>query len=436
MLQALRSLVAGSVRSRFARNVGMLAVGAAAGQGVIVLASPVLARLYDPHEFGAFAVYTSVMFAVVSCATLRYDLAVLLPRDDEEAWTVLVLALHVVVAVTVLSALLGFLAGGSLARWTDARGLESLLVVLPLSVLGAGVFQALSAWSARRQTFPVAARTHVSQNVVRVTVQTLLGLAGAGPGGLVAGDAVGRLAGGTAIAAGLRARGVLLRRRPAVGEILAAARRYRGFPLLSSWGSLLNQVGIHLPAVLLAGLYGAEVSGLYALGHRVINLPVALVGQSLAQVYASHASGLAEDGQRMRRLFFRSAAVLLALGIVPFGLLGLAGPQLFALVFGSRWTEAGSYVQILSVMYLCQFVVTPLSQTLNLLERQGVQVLWDAARVAVVVLTLVLSARAGLPPRAALGIYAFSMAGTLVALFALSSAGLARHAGTSEATAP
>jgi multisubunit Na+/H+ antiporter MnhB subunit len=39
-------------------------------------------------------------------------------------------------------------------------------------------------------------------------------------------------------------------------------------------------------------------------------------------------------------------------------------------------------------MFLGQMVVTPLSQTLNILERQDLQLLWDVARVVVVVSTI------------------------------------------------
>ena len=47
-----------------------------------------------------------------------------------------------------------------------------------------------------------------------------------------------------------------------------------------------------------------------------------------------------------------------------------AGPTLFALVFGDAWRAAGEIVQLLVPLYLTRFVVTPVSQTLNILGRQ------------------------------------------------------------------
>lgn len=43
------------------------------------------------------------------------------------------------------------------------------------------------------------------------------------------------------------------------------------------------------------------------------------------------------------------------------------------------------YVQLLTAMFVAQFLVVPLSPTLNVLERQDLQLVWDAARLALVV---------------------------------------------------
>lgn len=48
-------------RSSFARNVAVLAGGTAVGQAIVVLASPILTRLYTPEDFGVLAVYTSFL---------------------------------------------------------------------------------------------------------------------------------------------------------------------------------------------------------------------------------------------------------------------------------------------------------------------------------------------------------------------------------------
>ena len=51
----------------FARHVATLASGTAVGQLLLVLALPVLTRLYSPADYGALAVYSSTRIPAKPC---------------------------------------------------------------------------------------------------------------------------------------------------------------------------------------------------------------------------------------------------------------------------------------------------------------------------------------------------------------------------------
>src|SRR5215210_2142529 len=79
----------------FARHVVTLASGTALGQLLLVLALPVLTRLYTPADYGALAVYSSTLTVLVVLASLRYEAAIPLPEDDALAGSLLALTLAV-----------------------------------------------------------------------------------------------------------------------------------------------------------------------------------------------------------------------------------------------------------------------------------------------------------------------------------------------------
>ncbi|HEX7001835.1 MAG TPA: hypothetical protein VF164_09075, partial [Trueperaceae bacterium] len=66
------------------RNVGMLAVGTAAGHVVSILAAPLLTRVYSPADFGLLAVFTAVTAIAGVAVSLRLGLAVAVPAEHEE----------------------------------------------------------------------------------------------------------------------------------------------------------------------------------------------------------------------------------------------------------------------------------------------------------------------------------------------------------------
>src|SRR4029078_12442328 len=117
--------------NRFARQVGLVAGGTALGQGIILLGSPALNRLYLPARLGTFAIYSSLLFTFSVVVSLRFDLAVLLPVDDGEAPAVLRLSRRTAIVMAML-------AGGALAacapviaRLTQTPGLQHGLWMLP-----------------------------------------------------------------------------------------------------------------------------------------------------------------------------------------------------------------------------------------------------------------------------------------------------------------
>ena len=383
----------------FGRSVLLLVGGTALSQALLALASPVLTRVYTPAEFGIFGVFTSVLSLLLVPSNLRYEMAIPLAETDDDAIHLLALSLGITLAIVLLVVVGVWLGGPGLARLAREPRLGSYLWLLPVSLLGAGTYQALSYWVFRKKRFPEAARTKILQSIAQVATQVSLGFGGLGVGGLILGDATGRLVGGGALLAVVR-RSTTLPARIRWDRVRSVASRFRRFPLISSFSAVLNSAAMQLPPLLFVAGFGAREGGWFVLGQTVIAMPSVLVGQAVAQVYMGEASELRrEDPARYAELFFRTARRLALAGLVPVigGL--IAAPWLFSVVFGPSWREAGIYVRILSASYLVNFVVWPLSQTLLILERQELQMVWDAGRLALVAAVLVALPQFGVGPR-------------------------------------
>jgi O-antigen/teichoic acid export membrane protein len=71
------------------------------------------------------------------------------------------------------------------------------------------------------------------------------------------------------------------------------------------------------------------------------------------------------------------------------------GPDLFGFVFGEQWRTAGEYAQILSVLLVFRFVVSPLSYVLLVYGRQRVALVWQVVLVIVTATGLGVGAHLG-----------------------------------------
>lgn len=396
---------------RFVRGVAVLAGGAALGQAVVILASPLLTRLYTPEDFGVLAVYISILSILLVVASLCYELSIPIPEDDETAANLLALCLAIVSGMSLLTGIGVWILGDRIVNWTNTPALSPYLWLLPLGLLGSGIYQVFNYWAVRGKAFTRIARTRLNQSLGQVLTQLGLGLMQIGPVGLLLGQVVGRTAGSSTLAtlAFRQDRGSF--KRISLVKVGWAARQYRRFPMFLSGSALLNSAGLQLPALLLAAFYGPQVAGWFALGQRVIGVPIELVGVAVSQAYLGEAPALARDNPRaLYRLFIRTVLWMSLIISLPIGLVALFGPELFAFIFGQEWSEAGLYVQLLGVTFAVRFAVAPLAQTFNVLGRQDLTLALNIGRFVLVAGSLLLAAGwYQLSPAITVALYSASM---------------------------
>lgn len=89
-----------------------------------------------------------------------------------------------------------------------------------------------------------------------------------------------------------------------------------------------------------AALFGAAAAGLYALAHRILTLPLTLIGGAVGNVFLANGAELHRQG-RLGDLVATVHDRLAQIAMPPALLIFAFGPELFAVVFGEGWREAG-----------------------------------------------------------------------------------------------
>jgi O-antigen/teichoic acid export membrane protein len=379
-------------RGRFGRGVAVLVGGTTASQAILALTAPVLTRLYTPTDFGVLGVYTAIVALLGVVVGLRYMVAIPLPKEDSDAVNVVALSLAIGAGMSCALGLLGAALGHPFARFMHVPQLAPYMWLLPLSLLGNCILQTLYLWAIRVQGFSVIARARVSQAVARVGVQSVLGVVGVAPFGLLLGDLAEDVVG-----SGTFAR-LISKRRPGAWRSVSLqamkrlAIRYSRFAWFGTPAGLLNVAGLQGMPLLVAYSYGATVAGWYALTLRVVALPMSLLGAAVGDTYFGIGPELVRTNPAaLRSLFKKTAVRLLMIGIGPTVVLMLAGPTLFSFVFGDKWVTAGVYARYLAPAMLAQFVTSPLSDTMIILERPGLQLFTDTLRIALMLGTFLLA---------------------------------------------
>lgn len=365
------------------RGIALIASGTLIGQLLAAASSPFLTRVYTPTEFASLATCTSLVTLLGTIGALRFDLAVALPTTDDEARAVVAVAVRVVAAFTLAVALVLALVTLAAPASLNAMYLGPWVWCLPVASAAMAVYLIFNQWAIRVKDYGAIARRNLAQAVVMVVVQVGLGMAGVGRGGLILGFAAAQIA-----SAGLliRSSGLLAAVRRTDFGLVEVAKKYRKFPLYLAPAGLLNVAGLQLPVIILSIGYSSQVIGWFGLTQRILALPVALLGTAIAQVYLSviAESRRGAGASTPLPIFLNATKKLAAAGAIVAVVLLAFGPWLFSLVFGEAWTNSGIYARALGIGIAAQFVAAPLSQTLIVYGREGLQLAWDVFRFLLV----------------------------------------------------
>lgn len=403
MIGVLKNIRARLASDAFLGPVAVLVSGTLLAQVATYLARPVLTRLFEPEAFGIFGFFLAMTTILGSPAAGKYETAIPIPADDQEAASVTGLSLLISGLTAVLSLLI-IPFRNDIAGFINRPEVAEILILVPLLLIIVPWSHVLDLWLTRIQRFKPIAGAKITQTSAAVPIQVIAGLRGVGYGGLIGGYLVGRVIAlcTMAIAAwsSLRAAFSDIRWK----DITAAAVRYRRFPTYSMPSTFLNQLSLHLPAILLLVFFAPEIAGFYAIAFTTLAVPLQLIGTSISQVFFSHAAHARRSGT-LSTLTERTFRKLSAVGIVPLAALAVAGPELFSVVFGSQWVEAGYYTALLAPWMFFNFLGNPLSSLFDVMERQATEFLFNllilAGRFGGIMVGVYLS-----DPRIAIGLYA------------------------------
>lgn len=346
----------------FAIDAAKLVAGTTFAQLLTIFAYPLLTRQYGPEAFGFFALFTSITGIIGVIICMRYNYAIIIPKSDGEASNVLALSLLLVAVISALTAGSLYIFGDGILSLLKAPNLAPYLVLMPPFVFVGGIFLALNSWGARKKKFGRLSIAGATSSVITTGVQLGSAFTGNATGGsLIAASLLGSLISTGALGTQIwRDDHHTFLRNISLRGMLDGLYQYKKFPIYDSGSALLNTISWQLPTFLLAVFFSPIIVGLYALGWRIVQLPMSLIGNAISQVFFQRAAELEHSGNLapFTEGVFRS---LLVIGIFPMLTLTFVGDEVFRIIFGEIWAEAGVYAQILSVWAIVWFISSPLT---------------------------------------------------------------------------
>ena len=354
-----------NLNSEFIRNVLTLVTGTSIAQAIPILIMPILTRLCSPEDFGIYASYLALvsMFGVV--ATGRLDMALMLPKKNEDSIRIILIAICLTFAITIF--LYPLVYAIDIASSFLNLTIKAWHYHIPIGVLLFSLYALIISWHNRNKHYKLMSHSRVIQSSSISLSQVIVGSFGNYNLGLIYSDLLGRL---IAIILIYKKTGLInYKIKFNKVKILALIKRYKKFPIIEAPASLVNVSAHHLPFIVLPFIFSSTVAGLYFLVFRVLMMPASLIGKAVLEVFKNRAQEDFTSTGNCRLIFKRIGVILFLMSLIPAILIVIFAPSLFMFAFGKEWREAGEYARILTPFALLQFVSSPLSYVLVFREK-------------------------------------------------------------------
>ncbi len=254
----------------------------------------------------------------------------------------------------------------------------------------------LTQWQARKEQVMSLAGTKIVTSSVSGFAQITLGWLSAG-GALINGDIVGRSAGLVIQFAGIWKKSFPDLQAVTRKDLREALVRYRAHSLWLTPTAFFDAVGQQAPLLLMLTWYGDAVGGQFSLVQRLLAMPVALIGQSIAQLFfPAMVQAQRNSSNSAKNLFFGLSALLSVVALCLVSVSSMINESWLVSLLGTQWSGVGKFVIPLSIVCAAQLLGSTLSQTAIVLGAQKWFSFWVFSWVSVSIGGMWIGHRTGL----------------------------------------
>jgi O-antigen/teichoic acid export membrane protein len=175
-------------KSEFSRNILTLMTGTIIAQAIPIAISPILTRIYRPEDFGLYAIFVAIITILGSVASGRYELAIMLPKKDEDAINIFALGILITVGMTAFITILVVVLNDFIVSLLNNQEIGFWLYFIPVSVFFVGCFNLLNVFNNRCENYIDIKNSQILKSTTSVIVQLLVGLIKQGVTGLISGQ--------------------------------------------------------------------------------------------------------------------------------------------------------------------------------------------------------------------------------------------------------
>ncbi len=354
-------------KSDFLKYILVLMSGTMIAQLINLGLSVILYQnFYSPEEAAELGLFARLIGVGSAIATARYELAMPIAKADVHSFRLYRLALRLALitsGITSVVVIIPMFFSGDISR-------ALFYGLIPLGMFLTAYYNIGTNWAIRTREFRSISLSKVTNAGFGGGMKVLLGWLGAGYIGLIIGAIVGLVLSNTWFARSFQRTKRIFAVKAKSPRTKILAKTYQEFPKINLPHTMMDLGRDLLVAILILQLFTKADFGLFDHSYRMLRMPLLLAGLAISQVFFQRCSEMFNKGEDIFPLVLKAVKILLAVSIIPFGIIFFFGDELFAWVFSEKWRGAGEYSQIMAPWFMLNFIASPISFLPLILRKQ------------------------------------------------------------------
>lgn len=351
------------------KSVGILFSGSLIALLISFITAPIITRIFSTQDIGIYSYILSVVTTFWPVLNGRYDMMIVSESSDEQSFSLIKLSSLIGVGISLL---VGITFSVYIYLSKSNIPLLSTILFIPTILISLSFHNILSAYNNRGKKYKVLAISNVIKNLIQYVGPVLIGIIHPSANSLLIAYLVGIIS------------SVLYQYKELknhlkyiislkIKDLINIQKKYSKQPIFSAPAILANTLSYSLITFFIEYLYDLNIVGYYSISTRLLGVPLSLISGNVAKVFYEEASSEYKTDGTFKKSFKKYALFLIPISVVMVLIMMLFAPKLFGLFLGKDWAVAGEYVRILAPMFGINFVVSPLTLGILIVQKQKLE---------------------------------------------------------------
>jgi O-antigen/teichoic acid export membrane protein len=352
------------------RSIFILFSGNGISQIIPLILFPVISRLYSPDDFGLLAILFSIHSIAILFATGQFELAIILPKEDENSIKLLRSGIAISSSISFLFLAFSLVFQKILHAYSSTEKLGFWLIPLTFTIFSTGLSNLIVGYCNRKKLYKKIITYNIILSFLTVSLKVILGFLKVKNGLVISFIIAQTISSGYFLYKGffndLSLRQLFLIKK----EDFRYAKNYLNFPKFNLPLNFINTLASNLPFFIIAAYFSKFYTGQLSVALTLLFKVTTLYSNSAAQVLYQKIAFEKHNENKIGPIINN----YLVRTIIPSGifvlLFILLAPSLFSFILGDRWIIAARFSQIMAPWAFLVLLGGPLAFIPNIFDKQ------------------------------------------------------------------